>query len=429
MITNERQYKITKTQLTKLREAIESFDMGRAVSDAGDKALGTAQLQALESEREVLADQLREYETLRSGAVENLEAYSLNELPDLLVRARIASGFSQKQLAGRLGLKEQQIQRYEAERYASASLRRLIEVSDSLGLKISKRARLQAKTGERTLPRSEELDWDKFPFKEMYRRAWFDGFSGSLREAEVNASALLGNFMKSVGAHPLEALYRKHVRTDSNLDQYSLLAWQCRILRLADRETTTATFRKSLITSTWLRKLAKLSKKNNGPRLAKEYLRASGITLVVEPHLPQTYLDGAALLISREKPVIGVTLRYDRLDNFWFVLFHELAHLVLHLGKGDDQRFFDDLDAKPDDLECEADEFAGEALVPKKTWETSVARYVQSVESVSELAGQLEISPAIVAGRIRRESDNYMIFPELIGSGEVRRQFPEVKFG
>ena len=64
-----------------------------------------------------------------------------------------------------------------------------------------------------------------------------------------------------------------------------------------------------------------------------EYLAHSGIPLVVEPHLPQTYLDGAAFLLPAGRPVIGLTLRYDRLDNFWFVLFHELAHVVKHLRK------------------------------------------------------------------------------------------------
>ena len=54
-----------------------------------------------------------------------------------------------------------------------------------------------------------------------------------------------------------------------------------------------------------------------------------------------------------------MTLRYDRLDNFWFVLFHELVHIIKHLHKGDIESIFDDLDAKADDIEQEADEQAG----------------------------------------------------------------------
>src|SRR5712664_808641 len=106
MITTERQNRITKAELAKLRTAIESFDMQETIASTGDKVLAEAQLQALESEREVLSDQLKEYEALKSGAVEILEADTLGDLPDLLVRARIAKGLSQRQLGERLGLKE-----------------------------------------------------------------------------------------------------------------------------------------------------------------------------------------------------------------------------------------------------------------------------------------------------------------------------------
>lgn len=143
MITNERQYKISKAALEKLRQAIKHFDMAEATS-ALNRVLAKAQLEALQSESEVISEQLREYESLKAGSVRNLEVGSLSELPGLLIKARIARGLSQRQLAEKMGLKEQQIQRYEAENYASASLRRLIEVSDALGLRVSGKARLEA---------------------------------------------------------------------------------------------------------------------------------------------------------------------------------------------------------------------------------------------------------------------------------------------
>ena len=429
MITNERQYKISKAALEILRETIERFDMTKAAGAlCGDQTLARAQLEALKSESDAICEQLREYECLKAGSVRNLEARSLSELPSLLIKARIAMGLSQRQLAERLGLKEQQIQRYEAESYASTSLRRLVEISDSLGLKVTEKARLEARDHFDDSSSLTGFDWSKFPVKEMYQRGWFKGFSGSLREAEANPNLLVGNFLSGIFRQPVQALYKKHVRCGSNLDQYSLLAWECRILRLAESERIRAKFRKSEITGEWITKLAKLSSNRNGARSAKEYLKDSGIALVVEPRLPQTYLDGAALVLSGGVPVIGMTLRYDRLDNFWFVLFHELGHLVLHLGSDNDQ-FFDDLEAAADGIESEADRFASEALLPNDVWETSVARYVRTAESVEDLAHDLGISPALVAGRIRKESENYMILNELVGIGEVRNQFAEVKFG
>ena len=430
MITNERQYKIGKAALEKLREAIKQFDMAAAASALnGDRTLAKAQLEALQSESEVISEELREYESLKAGSVRNLEAGSLSELPVLLIKARIALGLSQRQLAERMGLKEQQIQRYEAENYASASLGRLVEISDALGLRVAEKARLAAIEHRAGHASGEALDWARFPVKEMYRRGWFEGFTGSSREAEANSDLLVATFLTGLFKQPLQALHKKHIRSGSNLDQYSLLAWECRVLRLAESTHVTAKFRRSEITGEWMKELARLSRRSDGPQRAKDYLKNSGIALVAEAHLPQTYLDGAALLLKGGAPVIGMTLRYDRLDNFWFVLFHELGHLALHLGSGDNDQFFDDLEAEADGPESEADTFASEAVIPNEEWETSVARYVRTVESVETLARELGVTPALIAGRIRKESDNYTILSELVGIGEVRKQFSNARFG
>ena len=75
---------------------------------------------------------------------------------------------------------------------------------------------------------------------------------------------------------------------------------------------------------------------DDGPRQARDYLNRAGIALIALPHLAHTYLDGAAFMVDGRNPVIALTLRYDRLDNFWFVLLHELAHL--RLGHLTDER-------------------------------------------------------------------------------------------
>ena len=151
--------------------------------------------------------------------------------------------------------------------------------------------------------------------------------------------------------------------------------------------------------------------------------------LVVEPHLAGTFLDGAALLL-RSRPVIAMTLRYDRLDHFWFVLFHELVHVKYHLRKGVVDVVFDDLDVEGvDELEREADVRAGELLIPESTWKNAVARYTRSQAAVEAFANEIGINPAIVAGRIRHEGKNYVILNELVGQGKARKSFPDVLFG
>lgn len=89
--------------------------------------------------------------------------------------------------------------------------------------------------------------------------------------------------------------------------------------------------------------IARLSYFENGPLLAREYLEKQGIHLIVVSHLPKTYLDGAAKLMPDGTPVIGLTIRHDRIDNFWFCLLHELTHVAKHLS-GSAPIIIDDLD-------------------------------------------------------------------------------------
>jgi HTH-type transcriptional regulator/antitoxin HigA len=178
----------------------------------------------------------------------------------------------------------------------------------------------------------------------------------------------------------------------------------------------------------WLSELVHLSREEEGPKKAVEYLHHSGIHVVVEPHLPQTHLDGAAFLLSDGSPVIGLTLRYDRLDNFWFLLIHELVHIREHLHKGGIESIFDDLDAQADKIEEVADEMAGEILVPEASWQVALARYIRTKDAIVSFAEQLCIHPAIVAGKIRREADSYIILADMVGQGEVRKWFPQVQF-
>ena len=136
MITNERQYRITKRKERDFREAIERFDaLGSEPSDVHPR-IRQAEREAMESQLDDLRAELAEYEGLKAADLSVISTASFDELADGLIKARIAVGLSQRVLAQRLGVKEQQIQRYEAERYASASYQRLCQVSHALGVRI-----------------------------------------------------------------------------------------------------------------------------------------------------------------------------------------------------------------------------------------------------------------------------------------------------
>lgn len=150
MIKNERQYRITKAQIDKFVSATEQLASRSDSSKQVHPILQKAQTDALQSQLNELRKQIEEYEALKSGQQVVLELNSLEELPRALIKARIAAGLSQKALAERLGLKEQQIQRYENTEYTSASLARLLEVGKALGIQVQEDVFLP--TSQVTLP-------------------------------------------------------------------------------------------------------------------------------------------------------------------------------------------------------------------------------------------------------------------------------------
>jgi len=143
MIKNERQYAVTKAQAEKFVRALERLKSRSAQRAGINPLLLKAEEEALRSQLADLRSEIKAFEALRSGGRAVLKLSSLDELPRALIQARISQGLSQKELALRLGLKEQQIQRYEATDYASASLARLIRVGRALSLKM----RAEAWTG------------------------------------------------------------------------------------------------------------------------------------------------------------------------------------------------------------------------------------------------------------------------------------------
>ena len=141
MIKNERQYRITKAHAEKFARTIAEAEA--RLNPALHPKLRRAELEGLSSQLDDLKRELYEYETLRSGKRRVIALESIEELPKTLIQARIAAGLSQEELATRLGLKPQQIQRYEATNYQSASLERVNEIMRTLGIRLRHRAELR----------------------------------------------------------------------------------------------------------------------------------------------------------------------------------------------------------------------------------------------------------------------------------------------
>ncbi len=274
-----------------------------------------------------------------------------------------------------------------------------------------------------------DIDWTKFPTKEMERRGWFSGIKGvNDRPAEQRVK----EFFSAITAEPAFALYRRRLHGEGLTDEnrYSILAWTGRVLsRAKPTATETPVFTADRFSADVLRDLARLSYFDEGPLLAREFLAKAGITLIVEPALPRTQLDGVALLTEKQRAVIGLSIRFDRLDTFWFTLLHECVHLWKHVSSAR-EAFVDRLEHTESDeyREKEANRLARDAFIPRAIWRRSKAFLSPTRDSIQELAADLRIHPAIVVGRLHFESGNYRTFTNMLGSGSVRRLFPEVTF-
>ncbi len=147
MIKNERQYRITKAEAEKFQKVLADLAASSVPQGQLDTRLAQAERGAIESQLEDLLREIDEYEDLKSGKVSVIRLDTFDELPEGLIRARIAADLSQKALAERLGLKEQQIQRYESEGYRSASFQRLSDIANALGVTIREEIELPAQIG------------------------------------------------------------------------------------------------------------------------------------------------------------------------------------------------------------------------------------------------------------------------------------------
>ena len=287
---------------------------------------------------------------------------------------------------------------------------------------------LQESGGE--IPSSmTDVEWNRFPILEMAKL----GFIEKKKDLKDRAEEVVRELINKIGGASAlpERLFRRttNARFNAKMDIYALRAWSLYVLSEASSKKLKGKYVKGSVTQSFLKDVAKLSFLKKGPKLAVEYLSKHGIYLIYAPHLSKTYLDGAVFMLHSEDPVIGVTLRHDRIDNFWFTLLHELGHLGRHI-KGKENGFFVDdhslrkeKKVNEDKDELEADEWAENALIPKKEWEGFIEEENPSVGRVIEFSLKLTIHPAIIAGRVRYEKNNYRLLSHFVGSGEVKKHF------
>lgn len=280
-----------------------------------------------------------------------------------------------------------------------------------------------------SLPKGgEAVDWDSFPVREIVKRGWVSSdFDYKTQSEEIVRDLIAQAGYADDYNQDTAACFRQGACRGKSASTQAMFTWLLAARAQARKIKCDIVFQRGEIDESFISKVAHLSVLSNAPLVARDFLLKKGIKLVVVEHLDKTHVDGAIIIDPEGTPIVTLSLRYDRLDNFWFTLAHELAHLVLgHVYEVDELCIVDDIESifsSTDEREREASRVATKSLIPTDLWEGHRARQTARIKDVNELARKADIHPAIVAGRIRFERNNYRILPRHVGQGEVRKLF------
>jgi len=323
----------------------------------------------------------------------------------IISRSLEREGLSQKNLSERTGLTEKHISQI-INGEASITVETALLLENALGGAASFWINLE-KNYQETKARLERTDllkreiplMTKFPYSELVKRGYVEQTSN--REKRVE------NLWKFFGVNSLsfvrqtEAVaYRK--RGNVNLKSESIASW-LRCGELEARQITVSSFSDTALRQS-VDKLRELTSKE--PQRysveAKTGLAESGVALVYVPHFPGTSVNGAVRWVG-DAPIIQLSLLGAYADMFWFTLFHEIGHLLLH---GKKEKFLEFQNEKggylsgSQEKEKEADTFASNSLISPKLYQDFVQSGDFSRPAIIKFAKDVRVHPGIIAGRL-----------------------------
>ena len=248
------------------------------------------------------------------------------------------------------------------------------------------------------------------PKSELIKRGWL-----SEEERAVGS----WDFFTQVHKKNQSALYRKN----NSSDDPRILMWLSKV----KLEANLRLFQKGLsdfegIDREYLKSIAKMSPEVSAVKRLPDILKEKGVILIYCRYLPGMKLDGVVFRLESGHPVIGLSFRYPRLDNFWITLMHEMAHVCMHIDNMD-APILEDLDIESEEnLEIEANRLAKNSFVSRSEWRNCEAKYNKNDKVVEEFARSIGIHKAIIAGMLRREENNYRQYNNLVNEIDIREE-------
>jgi len=252
----------------------------------------------------------------------------------------------------------------------------------------------------------------KIPKRELIERGWIQ-HSKDMK----SLVPLFNDFCSS----RCKSLYRKSDSSNATL----CAMWTSRVVSLASMiigSNRIADFKG--LEKSQLKEISKLSRDTNNIRVLPDILAKLGIVLVYEKFLSGMKLDGMVCRLETGHLVIGISFRYPRIDNFWFTLMHELAHIHLHLHLLASPIFddFESEETNQDDIEIEANNLAKISFIERYQWKNYKQKYESKSEDVIKFADSLGIHPAIVAGRLQKEENKFGMYRDIVDAFDVRKE-------
>lgn len=240
------------------------------------------------------------------------------------------------------------------------------------------------------------------PVKELIKRSWIPPCV-SVDNLEKEVCAFLGiRTLDEYPRVPMTLLYRRSNRPGP--DEYARIAWIKRVESLANGRKLPSYSAPRLRKA--LPELFDLSLEPIRVVELQAFLQALGVGFILVEHLPKTFIDGATFRVGRN-PIVALTLRYDRIDNFWFTLAHELSHVL-----SEDYRLYEESqDPAKKDKEDKADKEAAEWIVPKKALKEFLRthnNYIRPLD-IKNFASKYNRHPGIVVGLIQHSFQNFGI--------------------
>jgi HTH-type transcriptional regulator / antitoxin HigA len=332
-----------------------------------------------------------------------------------------ARGVNQAEFAKLIGIEKTQLNEIiKGKRNINADLALLlekaIEIDADYWMSAQKNYELdQARINEKNQSRLEAIEewsiWSKNIPGNFFKKHKF--LSGDPVQDIGIVKAIYGvshvDQIASTYASPAYARYKK-TNTDK-VDRNNVVAWTKLISYLGEQQKV-GTFHRKHRDSVLEQLKSLITENKNVKERAITILAEAGIKLIYHKNAEKCPIDGVCLW-SGKNPLIGMSLRHNRLDNFAFTLFHELGHVYLHLVNNPEAQFLDDLDHSTNSIneeETEANEFAANSLISSKDWATFIGNKNRMLDEYAISFGkEIGIHPIIIKGRIKHHFNDYTL--------------------